>query len=546
MLFEQILEEVDGFGPFQILVLVLLCTPRILMPCHFLLNNFIAAIPPHHCRFTDHEELLVNLTEQQRLTVTVPLRADGAPEHCQMFTEPQLQLLSNASSSSELPTASCSSWVYDNSTFTSTLATQFDLVCTRKSLARTASTIFFMGVMVGAVIFGYLCDKYGRKNMILLSYVLTMVFGLSSAFANSYEMFGVLRFLTGFGLTGISLTSIVLSLEWTDTTHRSFVGVIGSTAWSVGNMLLAGLAFAIRDWRHLMLAVTAPLGAALLSWWWIPESARWLLATGRVERARGCLDRCSRFNKGRKLPPHVKLESFNETADLKNSGKTYNFLDLVRTPKIRCYTIITGIVWYGVAQTYYGISLNVSGFGLNIYLTHFIYSAIEVPAKWIIYVLLNIIGRKKCQAGTQLLTGVCIFINIFIPDSLWYVRAAIAILGKGTSEAAFVTVLLYTTELYPTVIRQNAMGYTNFMSRLGVCVSPLILLLEDVWVTLPQILLCSGALVSGLLALLLPETLNARLPETIEDVESPRKNTTSHGVQSNEAFIDSKISTSET
>ena len=82
---------------------------------------------------------------------------------------------------------------------------------------------------------------------------------------------------------------------------------------------------------------------------------------------------------------------------------------------------------FGVASTYYGISLNIGGFGLNMYLTHFIYAAIEVPAKLMIYFLLNIIGRRKCQSGTLLLTGVCIAINIFLPkgqnaqsqSSLW-------------------------------------------------------------------------------------------------------------------------------
>lgn len=60
------------------------------------------------------------------------------------------------------------------------------------------------------------------------------------------------------------------------------------------------------------------------------------------------------------------------------------------------------------------------------------------------------------------------------------------------------------------------------MSRLGMSAAPLILLLEDVWATLPQILLATSALVSGLASLLLSETLNERLPETIDDVEQPR------------------------
>uniref|UniRef100_A0A3B4UJ75 Solute carrier family 22 member 6 n=1 Tax=Seriola dumerili TaxID=41447 RepID=A0A3B4UJ75_SERDU len=531
MKFENILEEIGGFGPFQILIIVLLCTPRIVLPCHFLLNNFIAAVPPHWCDVStlDDGGLFRSLTQQQRLTVSVPLRKDGEPKSCEMFSSPQFQILYNGSNSSaELPTIQCQSgWIYDNSTFTSTLATEWDLVCDRKSLTKTTGTIFFFGVMMGAIAFGFLCDKYGRKNTLLASYIMVIVFGFSSAFANSYVLFAVLRFLTGFALTGISINSIVLSIEWVDIGHRSFIGVIGSLAWSVGNMLLAGFALLVTDWRTLIMTVTAPLGFAVLTWWWIPESARWLLANGKVERAQFYLDKCAKFNKRPKLSAKLKLETLSNIEMLEKQDKNYTYLDLIKTPKMRQLTLLTGIVWYGVASTYYGISLNITGFGLNMYLTHFIYAAIEVPAKLMVYCFLNIIGRRKCQAGALLLTGVCIAINIFIPKGLWHVRAVVAILGKGLSEASFTTIFLYTTELYPTVILQNGLGYTSFMSRLGVSVAPLVLLLEDVWTLLPQIIICSVAIVSGLVALLLPETQNVRLPETIDDIEKPRRSSCS-------------------
>ncbi|XP_028279807.1 solute carrier family 22 member 7-like [Parambassis ranga] len=523
MKFETILEDINGFGPFQILTVILMCTPRIVLPCHFLLNNFIAAVPPHHCDISTLEDgaLFRNLTQEQKLTVSVPLQEDGVPKSCEMFAEPQFQLLSN-SSRHNVSTVQCQSgWVYDNSTFTSTLATEWDLVCDRKSLPKTTSTIFFFGVMMGALAFGYFCDKYGRKSTLLASYIVSIVFGFSSTFANSYILFAVLRFLTGFGLTGISITSIVLSIEWVDTSHRSFIGVLTSLSWSVGNMLLAGFAFLVNDWRTLTQIVTAPLGFAVLTWWWIPESARWLLANGKVKRAQFYLDRCAKFNK-RPFSSNLNAETLSTVEVLEKQEKNYSYVDLIKTPKMRRLTLLTGIVWYGVASTYYGISLNISGFGLNMYLTQFIYAAIEVPAKLMIYWFLNKSGRRMCQAGTLLLTGLCIAINIFMPTNLWQVRAVVATLGKGLSEASFTTVFLYTTELYPTVIRQNALGYTNFMSRLGVSVAPLILLLEDVWTPLPQIILCSMATVSGLVSLLLPETLNVRLPETIDDIEKPR------------------------
>ncbi|XP_059215310.1 solute carrier family 22 member 7-like [Centropristis striata] len=548
MKFENILEEIDGFGPFQIVIIILLCAPRIVLPCHFLLNNFIAALPPHRCDISTlggDGGLFRNLTPEQRLTVSLPVKADGVPKSCEMFAEPQFQLLANSSGSADLQTVQCQSgWVYDNSTFTSTLATEWDLVCDRKSLLKTTSTIFFFGVMMGAIAFGFLCDKYGRKNTLLASYIMAMVFGFSSAFANSYVLFAVLRFLTGFGLTGISINSVVLSIEWVDTGHRSFIGVIGSLAWSAGNMLLAGFAFLVNDWRTLIMAVTAPLGFAVLTWWWIPESARWLLAHGRVDRAQYYLDKCAKFNKRQKVSSKFKLETLSNIQILEKQDKNYTYLDLIKTPKMRRLTLLTGIVWYGVASTYYGISLNISGFGLNMYLTHFIYAAIEVPAKLMVYWFLNVIGRRKCQAGTLLLTGTCIVINIFLPQGLWHVRAVVAILGKGLSEASFTTIFLYTTELYPTVVRQNGLGYTSFMSRLGVSVAPLILLLEDVWTPLPQIIICSLAFLSGLVALLLPETLSVRLPETVDDIEKPRGNeVSSPSVELSGVFLESKSKT---
>lgn len=70
--------------------------------------------------------------------------------------------------------------------------------------------------------------------------------------------------------------------------------------------------------------------------------------------------------------------------------------------------------------------------------------------------------------------------------------------------------------------RQNGLGYTSFVARLGVSISPLIMLLEDVWQFLPAATYCVVAVSSGLVASLLSETLNTQLPEFIEDIEKPR------------------------
>nr|XP_057907275.1 solute carrier family 22 member 7-like [Doryrhamphus excisus] len=542
MAFDNILDDVGSFGLYQMVLAMLLVSPRIVIPCHFLLNNFIAAVPPHRCNVNplDHGGLLGNLSEAQRVAVSIPLRGNGEPQACRMFAQPQFQMLENRSDGTGLPSTHCRhGWIYLNDTFSSTLATEWDLVCDWKHLPNTTSTIFFMGVMIGAIVFGVLCDNYGRRRCLLASYIIATVFGFSSAFANSYTTFAVLRFATGVGLTGISITSFTLNIEWVNAAHRSSVCVMGSLAWSAGNMLLAAYAYLVNDWRPLIMTVTAPLGLAILTWWWVPESARWLLAHGKVEEAQFYLNKCAEMNKKAKISK-FKLEAEFRVETLEKK-KSYTYLHLFKTPKLRRLTLVMGVVWYGVAVTYYGISLNIVGFGLSMYLTHFIYAAIEVPAKLLIYVLINKIGRRKCLAGTLILTGTCIVINIFVPKGLWHLRSAVAILGKGLSEASFTTVYLYTTELYPTVIRQNGLGYTSFTSRVGVSVAPLILLLEDAWTLLPQVILAVGAIGFGLVALMLPETLNTRLPETIDDVEKPKSGRVTQMFLLNRKIADSCI-----
>ena len=81
---------------------------------------------------------------------------------------------------------------------------------------------------------------------------------------------------------------------------------------------------------------------------------------------------------------------------------------------------------------------------------------------------------------------------------------------------------IWILNLYFCLYRQNGLGYSSFMGRVGVSVSPLIILLEEVWSHLPSTIFSLVAVTVGLTCYFLPETQNIRLPETIEEVENPR------------------------
>ncbi|RXN29834.1 solute carrier family 22 member 7-like protein [Labeo rohita] len=478
MKFEDLITEINGFGRFQKMILCISFVGRFTIPCHFLLSNFIAAIPSHHCDISalDAEGILGNLSQEQKLTVSIPVQDDGTPASCQMFSYPQLHLLTNSSSRTDLPVVQCQNgWEYDNSTFISTLATQWDLVCDNKGLNKAVATIFFVGVMFGAAFFGGMSDRFGRKPMLLVSYISGMAFALASIFSSSFIMFAVLRFFSGFTITGIVIVSAVLNVEWVDIQHRRLRLEMADSG------------------RHVTFTVVHnPLVVMDLAY-------------------------------SVKLKHNVSQLRALSIIVTDEGKRNYSYLDLVRTPKMRRLALLTGTIWFCVATVTYGISLNVTGFGLNIYLTQFVYGAIEVPSKLMVYYLLEKIGRRKTEAGSHLLAGISLMINIFIPKDQWVGRTVVAILGKGFAVAAFSTIVLYSSELYPTVLRQNGMGYNSFLARLGVSVAPLVLLLDSFWGHFSQTILCSVALIASVVAWQLPETRDRCLPETIEDIEGTGK-----------------------
>ncbi|KAL7987299.1 hypothetical protein Chor_006218 [Crotalus horridus] len=485
MNFEELLREVGGFGQFQILTLLLLCLPRFFLPLHFLLHNFLAATPGHHCAIP-HQQQFANLTEEEVLLINIPRDFNGAFSSCEMFSEPQLPLLLN--SSLELTNVSVQScqygWTYDQSQFISTIATQWDLVCEHKSLNQATATYFFFGVMFGAVIFGDLSDRFGRKRMLLVSYLGTLIFGIMSSASVSYSMFAVTRTLTGMSICGLSIIVIPLGMEWVDIEHRTMSGVITSLFWSFGNMFLALIAYLVRDWHWLLLTTSLPFIVGIISMWWS------LLKTAAV-------------------------------ISQKSDGN-YSYINLFRTPILRRISFCLGVVWFGAAFSYYIMSMNISGFGLGMYMTQFVFGFIEVPAKLLVFVMVNRVGRRKSQAWALILSGLFMGINLIVPTSQGILRSVVAIIGKGFSEAAFTIVFLYSSELYPTILRQSGQGYCSFMARLGASVVPLVFLLDSIWKPLPQVASFAMAVLCGSSAFFLPETRGICLPETIEDIEKRR------------------------
>uniref|UniRef100_A0A3Q3MQL6 Solute carrier family 22 member 6 n=1 Tax=Mastacembelus armatus TaxID=205130 RepID=A0A3Q3MQL6_9TELE len=512
--FGDLLEQVGSTGRFQILHVTLLSIPVLMMASHNLLQNFVAAVPPHYCRA--HTNLSqFQLSPEETLLITVPLDHNGKPQKCQRYVAPQWHLLANNG------TGCTDGWSYNMTDMSSTIISDWHLVCDLRSLKQMGQTIYMGGVLVGAFVFGALSDRYGRRILLLFSNLLMAVSGTCAAFSPSFSLFCLFRFGCGMALSGLGLNTFSLIVEWIPTRVRTVVGTLTGYCYTVGQLILAVIAYFIRDWRWLTLAVSLPFYVFFLYSWWFHESSRWLVLSKKSEQAIKNLKSVAKFNGRREEGEKINIEMLQESMikEMSCAKGSYSVLDLFRTPTMRTMTVCLSAVWLSTSFAYYGLAMDLQKFGVDIYLIQVIFGAVDIPAKIVITVSMSFIGRRPSQCGALIIAGITIFINLLVPYDKQTVRTCLAVMGKGCLAASFNCCYLYSGELYPTIIRQNGMGWVSMMARVGAMVAPMVLLMGDYIPWLPGLIYGGAPILSGLAAIFLPETLGSPLPDTIQDVE---------------------------
>uniref|UniRef100_A0A8C9ZCE6 Uncharacterized protein n=1 Tax=Sander lucioperca TaxID=283035 RepID=A0A8C9ZCE6_SANLU len=197
-------------------------------------------------------------------------------------------------------------------------------------------------------------------------------------------------------------TLLTLQLDISDITAGLCTMVI-ILFFSVGLMILSGIAYLIQNWRILPLVLFSPLLLVLgIFYWFLPESARWLMTQGRKEEAQKELRRAARVN-GRKVPEDLldEVSCIKHTFDLNTKTINKPLCDM----KEKCFGVALILLindffhsYIVNSLLYYGLSLNVGSFGLNIYLTQFIFGIVEIPANLSALALIQHFGRTIVQA----------------------------------------------------------------------------------------------------------------------------------------------------
>ncbi|CAF0834845.1 unnamed protein product [Adineta steineri] len=540
MKFDDFLATVDDWGKFQKIKYGLICLTYMLPPIMVYTYTFTAAVPNFRCQDSDmlfddgyFAEANTNynskyLPTQEQCTRADKLLSLKECQRCYIQTKPKFNQTANRPDSK---IEKCNKHVFEKIHYDKTLVEEWDIVCDRIIYRSAAQIVFFVGYMVGSVVFGILADKYGRRPIMSVSFILLTASGLLCAYGPhaalgfwpSYIIFVLSRFLIACATRGISVSGFVLGSEIVGPSKRLLTGIVIEYFFVFGQYFLVAFAFFIRTWRALTGAITLFTVPFMFFYFILPESPRWLVSRGRFDDAEKVLRKIASDNKRDFDPNKYQQLKEEQQKHMKSTQHQQGIMSLFRS-KIMCIISFNLFLqWLVQNLVFYGVSQNTGSWDLNPYLSFALSATVELVAYIVVHLILDRVGRKLPYCLFSMLFGIIALLTIpvqkYMPKQI-ILMTIINLLLKFLASGSYAIIYIYANELFPTNVRNTGMGICSMVARIGAIIGTFCNdYLTRIWIYLPIVLYGIVSLISAILALMFPETLNKSLPQTVEDVE---------------------------
>ncbi|WAJ29279.1 MFS transporter [Antarcticirhabdus aurantiaca] len=346
-------------------------------------------------------------------------------------------------------------------------------------VALQTGTAFFLGMFIGAALFGRLADRFGRRRVLLATVALDAVFGFASVFAPDFAWLLAFRFLTGLAVGGTLPVDYTTMAEFLPADRRGRWLVIMEGFWAVGTVAVALVAWAaasaqVEDaWRWIFAGTALPALIGLAVRAWVPESPFYLARSGRIEEARAVLDRVAAGNGN----PPVGASLDPALAARKPASETGGG---IFSPALRRRSVLVFLVWLLVSTSYYGVftwlpgRFATEGYGfVRGYGFLVLVALAQVPGYALAAYGVERWGRKPTLIGFLILSAASCALFAAASDAAT-VAAALLVMSfalLGTWGALYAI----TPELFPTRLRGSGMGTAGAFARLGGLAAPTLL-----------------------------------------------------------------------
>ncbi|AKP04207.1 MFS transporter [Companilactobacillus pabuli] len=302
------------------------------------------------------------------------------------------------------------------------------------------SSITTVGMIIGAILFGYLADKFGKKNIIIITLLLFSISNLALALTQNLPQFLLVRFITGIGLGGELPVATTIIADSFSGHRRSKMLILVDSFWAIGWILASLLAFLfmpVYGWRPTVI-ITSIMALYTL-----------------VIR--------------RHLPEQTNVK--NEKLNLKVA------FSQIWSKDFRRATICLSILWFIIMFTYYGMFLWLPsvlikrGFSVvHSFKYTLLMSFAQLPGYFLAAYLMGKLSRKKVLA--IYLTGTIIGAFMFATaQSEFLVVFSSCVLSFFTLGAWGIMIALTPTQ-YPLETRGVGIGFTQSIGRIGATIGP--------------------------------------------------------------------------
>lgn len=335
------------------------------------------------------------------------------------------------------------------------------------------------GMMFGAMIFGALADKIGRKKVIMMCTAFFSGFTFLGAFAPSPTEFGILRFLAGLGIGGVMPNLVALTSEYAPKKMRATMVSIMFSGYAVGGIISALLgSYLVKDygWEIMFYLAGIPLMGFPIIWRYLPESLTYLVKDNKQGLARHIV---------KKINPTLDVDddtilTLNETTPTTKTDKPKQSAFVQLFTEGRAF----GTVMFWVA---FFMCLLMT-YTLSSWLPKLMLSAgYSLKGSIMFLFALNVGAMIGAISGGYLadrfhlkpvIVTMCALAAVSIsalainsPPIILYSLVAVA---GATTIGTSILLYSYLAQYYPLHIRTTGIGCASAVSRVGAIVGPII------------------------------------------------------------------------
>ncbi|XP_075751133.1 beta-alanine transporter isoform X1 [Rhipicephalus microplus] len=528
MEFEDVIEELGGFGKFQKFLLWGFLLPSEILFSLISMNMiFLLSEPRHECVVPQLDALALNesrVSEIRKLLVSgdecevSPMRPLNSTRFAGEFavTPWNASWFVNESATRH----PCESFRYDDLYYDETVPTKWDLVCSRGQLISLLYSITTVGSIVGTLIIGALADKYGRKPLFFALVSLAVFSGFGTVLSFNYAMLVAIRFVNALLDPQMDQLPYLIMFELVGAKQRTLLLGVTSMGWTLGMCLLPLVAYLSRTWV-LLATVCASCAVPVFCYICVvPESPRWLLSQNRLPEASAVLRRIALRN-GVEPPIDLDLklkEVQQSTSAEEESEGSGSMLDLVRKPRIRKNLLILSLIWSANGCAYGGLHINVTHLSGNEFLNFFYLALVEFPANAIGWWSMDRFGRRWTNVFFMLLTATACWAPVIAPMS-GTVAIVASVLAKFSTTAAYMMMYQQSDELFPTPLRSFSVEVLTALTAVFTAGVPYVVYMGRYGSWIPFLFLALLTTTAGIAAAWLPETKDYPLCQTVEDAD---------------------------